>query len=414
LSINEEALELHSRYQGCIQIYAKVPIKDEVIYNRLYAPAAVAEVCAKILQEPMGAYDYTCKNNLVAIVTDGSAVLGLGNIGPRAALPVMEGKAILFKTFGGVEAFPICISTQEPDRIVEVVENISPVFAGINLEDISSPRCFDIEKRLCERLDIPVFHDDQHGTAVVGLAALLNALKITDRKIDEVKIVFNGAGAAAISVTKLLIQGGVKNITVCDTTGIIYKGRPKGMNPIKDELAAITNPDRQQGSLADALRGAEVFFGLSGPNVLTQDMVRSMAANPIVFALANPDPEIHPEAAKAAGALVVATGRSDFPNQVNNCLAFPGIFRGALDIRARRINDAMNIAAAHAIAGLVGDKLSPGYILPEAMDFRVPPVVAEAVARAAMETGTARIHLEPERVARHTREFIYDERLSIL
>ena len=414
LSIDEEALELHSRYQGCIQVYAKVPIKDEVIYRRLYAPAAVAEVCTKILQDPMGAYDYTCKNNLVAIVTDGSAVLGLGNIGPRAALPVMEGKAILFKTFGGVEAFPICISTQEPDRIVEVVENISPVFAGINLEDISSPRCFDIERRLCERLDIPVFHDDQHGTAVVGLAALLNALKITDRKIDEVKIVFNGAGASAISVTKLLIQAGAQNITVCDTTGVVYQGRGKGMNPIKEELAAITNPDRQQGALADALRGAEVFFGLSGPNVLTQDMVRSMAADPIVFALANPDPEIHPEAAKAAGALVVATGRSDFPNQVNNCLAFPGIFRGALDIRARRINDAMNIAAAHAIAGLVGDKLSPGYILPEAMDFRVPPAVAEAVARAAMETGTARIQIDPERVARHTREFIYDERLSIL
>ena len=414
LSIDEEALELHSRYQGCIQVYAKVPIKDEVIYRRLYAPAAVAEVCTKILQDPMGAYDYTCKNNLVAIVTDGSAVLGLGNIGPRAALPVMEGKAILFKTFGGVEAFPICISTQEPDRIVEVVENISPVFAGINLEDISSPRCFDIERRLCERLDIPVFHDDQHGTAVVGLAALLNALKITGRKMDEVKIVFNGAGASAISVTKLLIQAGAQNITVCDTTGVVYQGRAKGMNPIKEELAAITNPDRQQGTLADALRGAEVFIGLSGPNVLTQDMVRSMAADPIVFALANPDPEIHPEAAKAAGALVVATGRSDFPNQVNNCLAFPGIFRGALDIRARGINDAMNIAAAHAIAGLVGDKLSPGYILPEAMDFRVPPAVAEAVARAAMETGTARIQIEPERVARHTREFIYDERLSIL
>jgi malate dehydrogenase (oxaloacetate-decarboxylating) len=414
MSINEEALELHSRYQGCIQVYAKVPIKDEVIYNRLYAPAAVAEVCTKILQNPMGAYDYTCKNNLVAIVTDGSAVLGLGNIGPRAALPVMEGKAILFKTFGGVEAFPICISTQEPDRIVEVVENISPVFAGINLEDISSPRCFDIERRLCELLDIPVFHDDQHGTAVVGLAALLNALKITDRKMDQVKIVFNGAGASAIAVTKLLIQAGAQNITVCDTTGVVYQGRAKGMNPIKDELAAITNPDRQQGSLADALRGAEVFIGLSGPNLLTQDMVRCMAADPIVFALANPDPEIHPEAAKAAGALVVATGRSDFPNQVNNCLAFPGIFRGALDIRARGINDAMNIAAAHAIAGLVGDRLSPGYILPEAMDFRVPPAVAEAVARAAMATGTARIQIDPERVARHTREFIYDERLSIL
>ena len=414
MSTDREALELHRRYQGCIQVYAKVPVKDEVIYRRLYAPTVVDEVCKQILAEPLTAYDYTCKNNLVAIVSDGSAVLGLGNIGPRAALPVMEGKAVLFKTFGGVEAFPICISTQDTDLVVQLVDNISPAFGGINLEDISSPRCFDIEQKLCERLDIPVFHDDQHGTAVVTLAALINALKIVQRKIDAVKIVFNGAGASAIAVTKLLIQSGAQNITVCDTTGIIYQGRSRGMNPIKEALAAITNPDRQQGNLADALKGAEVFIGLSGPDVLSQDMVRSMAPHPIVFALANPDPEIHPDAAREAGALVVATGRSDFPNQVNNCLAFPGIFRGALDIRARAINDAMNIAAAHAIANLVGDKLSPGYILPEAMDFRVPPVVAEAVARAGLETGTARIHIDPEKVAKHTREFIYDERLSVL
>ncbi len=414
LSINQESLELHRRYQGCIQVYAKVPIKDEVIYRRVYAPTVVDEVCKKIMSEPLAAYDYTCKNNLVAIVSDGSAVLGLGNIGPRAALPVMEGKAVLFKTFGGVEAFPICISTQDPDLVVQLVENIAPAFGGINLEDISSPRCFDIEQRLCERLDIPVFHDDQHGTAVVSLAALINALKLAARPIEDVKIVFNGAGASAIAVTKLLIQAGAQNITVCDTTGIIYKGRGKGMNPIKEELAAITNPDRLQGSLAEALRGADVFFGLSGPNVLKPDMVRAMAANPIVFALANPDPEIHPDAAWEAGALVVATGRSDFPNQVNNCLAFPGIFRGALDIRARGINDAMNIAAAHAIADLVGDKLSPRYILPEAMDFRVPPVVAEAVAKAGLETGMARIQIDPAKIAKHTREFIYDERLSIL
>ncbi|MCK9375260.1 MAG: NADP-dependent malic enzyme [Syntrophobacterales bacterium] len=414
LSINQESLELHRRYQGCIQVYAKVPIKDEVIYRRVYAPTVVDEVCKKIMAEPLAAYDYTCKSNLVAIVSDGSAVLGLGNIGPRAALPVMEGKAVLFKTFGGVEAFPICISTQDPDLVVQLVENIAPAFGGINLEDISSPRCFDIEQRLCERLDIPVFHDDQHGTAVVTLAALINALKLAARRIEDVKIVFNGAGASAIAVTKLLIQAGAQNITVCDTTGIIYKGRGKGMNPIKEELAAITNPDRLQGSLAEALRGADVFFGLSGPNVLKPDMVRAMAANPIVFALANPDPEIHPDAAWEAGALVVATGRSDFPNQVNNCLAFPGIFRGALDIRARGINDAMNIAAAHAIAALVGDKLSPRYILPEAMDFRVPPVVAEAVARAGLETGMARIQIDPAKIAKHTREFIYDERLSIL
>ncbi len=414
LSIDQESLELHRRYQGCIQIYTKVPIKDEVIYNRLYAPKAVAEVCRKIMDDAMAAYDYTCKNNLVAIVTDGSAVLGLGNIGPRAALPVLEGKAVLFKTFGGVEAFPICISTQETDLVVRLVENISPAFGGINLEDISSPRCFEIEKRLEELLDIPVFHDDQHGTAVVAMAGLMNALKIVDRKLAEVKIVFNGAGASAIAVAKILILAGARNIIVCDTTGVVYKGRPRGMNLIKEELAEITNPERLKGALADALRGAEVFIGLSGPDVLTPDMIKSMASAPIVFALANPDPEIHPEAARLAGAAVVATGRSDFPNQVNNCLAFPGIFRGALDIRARGINDAMNMAAAHAIAHLAGDKLSPDYILPGAMDFRVPPAVAEAVARAGMETGAARIHLEPEQVARHTREFIYDERLSLI
>jgi malate dehydrogenase (oxaloacetate-decarboxylating) len=414
LSINEEALELHRRYQGVIQVFAKVPVKDEVIYRRLYAPNAVAEVIQEILKNSMAAYDYTCKNNLVAIVTDGSAVLGFGNLGPRAALPVMEGKAVLFKTFGGVEAFPICISTQDTDLVIDLVENIAPAFGGINLEDISSPRCFDIERTLCERLNIPVFHDDQHGTAVVGLAGIINALKIVDRKLAEVRIVFNGAGASAIAVAKLLIQAGAQNIIVCDTTGVVYKGRPKGMNRIKEELADLTNPERVKGALADALKGAEVFIGLSGPNVLTGDMVKTMAPDPIVFALANPDPEIHPDEARAAGAAVVATGRSDFPNQVNNCLAFPGIFRGALDIRARGISDAMNTAAAYAIANLVGKDLEPGYILPGAMDFRVPPAVAEAVARAGIESGAARITLDPESVARHTREFIYDERLSLI
>ena len=414
LSINEEALELHRRYQGVIQVFAKVPIKDEVIYRRLYSPSAVAEVIQEILKDPMGAYDYTCKNNLVAIVTDGSAVLGFGNLGPRAALPVMEGKAVLFKTFGGVEAFPICISTQDTDRVIDLVENISPAFGGINLEDISSPRCFDIERTLCERLDIPVFHDDQHGTAVVGLAGIINALKIVDRHLADVKIVFNGAGASAIAVAKLLIQSGAQNIIVCDTTGVVYKGRSKGMNRIKEELADMTNPDRVTGTLANALKGAEVFIGLSGPDVLNGNMVKTMATHPIVFALANPDPEIHPDEARDAGAAVVATGRSDFPNQVNNCLAFPGIFRGALDIRAKGINDAMNMAAAKAIAELVGNKLEPGYILPGAMDFRVPPAVAEAVARAGIDSGAARIHLNPESVARHTREFIYDERLSLI
>jgi malate dehydrogenase (oxaloacetate-decarboxylating) len=401
LSINEESLN------------TKVPIKDEIIYNRLYAPKAVAQVCQEILKDPMTAYDFTCKNNLVAIVSDGSAVLGLGNIGPRAAIPVMEGKAILFKTFGGVEAFPICISTQDTGLIVQLVEDISPAFAGINLEDISSPRCFEIEQQLQERLDIPVFHDDQHGTAVVVLAGLINALKIVGRTLKDSKIVINGAGASAIAVTKLLIQAGAENIMVCDTKGLVYKGRQKGMNFIKRELADITNPEKKKGGLVDAIKGAEVFIGLSGPNVLNQKMVKAMAKNPIVFALANPDPEIHPDEAKKAGAKVIATGRSDFPNQVNNCLAFPGIFRGALDIRAKSINDAMNIAAAEAIANLASKELSPGYILPGAMDFRVPPAVAEAVGRAGIETGAGRLKIEPERIARHTREFIYDERLSL-
>jgi malate dehydrogenase (oxaloacetate-decarboxylating) len=414
LSINQEALEVHRRYQGVIQVYTKVPIKDEVIYRRLYAPEAVAEVIQEILRDPMTVYDYTAKNNLVAIVTDGSATLGLGNIGPRAALPVMEGKAVLFKTFGGVEAFPICISTQEADMVVRLVQTIAPAFGGINLEDISSPRCFDIEQQLQECLDIPVFHDDQHGTAIVALAGLLNALKIVDRQLSEVKIVFNGAGASAIATAKLLIQAGARHLIVCDTRGAVYQGRPHGMNKIKHQLAEFTNPEKQQGSLAEVLKGAEVFIGLSGPNVLTQEMVRAMAKDPIVFAMANPDPEILPDEAHAAGAAVVATGRSDFPNQVNNCLAFPGIFRGALDIRAKAINDDMNIAAAHAIASLVGKDLSPGYILPGAMDFRVPPAVAEAAARAGLKSGMARRHLEPEQVARHTREFIYDERLSLI
>jgi malate dehydrogenase (oxaloacetate-decarboxylating) len=414
MSINEEAIEVHRRYQGVIQVYTKVPIKDEVIYRKLYSPEAVAEVIRKILDDPMAAYDYTSKNNLVAIVTDGSAVLGLGNIGPRAALPVMEGKAVLFKTFGGVEAFPICISTQDTDLVVRLVETIAPAFGGINLEDISSPRCFEIEQKLGEILDIPVFHDDQHGTAVITLAGLVNALKIVDRKLSDVKIVFNGAGASAISTAKILIKAGAQNIIVCDTKGAVFKGRSAGMSRIKDELAEFTNPDRLRGSLAEVLSGAEVFIGLSGPDVLDQDMVKSMAPEPVVFAMANPEPEIHPDEAKAAGAAVVATGRSDFPNQINNCMAFPGIFRGALDIRARAINDDMNIAAAYAIAELVGKELSPQQILPNAMDFRVPPAVAEATARAGLETGTARIHIDPERVGRHTREFIYDERLSLI
>jgi len=414
LDIEEEALELHKRYQGCVQVYTKIPIKDKEIYSRVYSPRAVAEVCEAIVKDTMAAYDYTCKNNLVAIVSDGSAVLGLGNIGPRAAIPVMEGKAVLFKTFGGVEAFPICIGTQDTELVVKLVENISPAFGGINLEDISSPRCFEIEMRLRERLDIPVFHDDQHGTAVINLAALINALKIVDRELKYVKIVFSGAGAAAIAVAKLLLEAGATQIIICDRRGSIYKGRSQGMNSIKREIAEITNPEKQEGSLADMLKGADVFIGLSGPNILSENMVKSMATDPVIFALANPDPEIHPDKARHAGAAVVATGRSDFPNQVNNCLAFPGIFRGALDIRACSINDTMNVAAAKAIASLVDEDLRPDHILPGAMDFRVPPAVAQAVARAGIDTGVAQHRVDPEKVARHTREFIYDERLSLI
>jgi malate dehydrogenase (oxaloacetate-decarboxylating) len=409
LSINEESLELHRRYQGCIGIYAKVPIKDEVIYKKLYSPRVVADVCEKIRQDPLAAYDYTCKNNLVAIVTDGSAVLGLGNIGPRAALPVMEGKAILFKTFGGVEAFPICISTQESDLVVRLVENIAPAFGGINLEDISSPRCFEIEQKLRESLDIPVFHDDQHGTAIVVAAALINAVKISGRPLSEVKVVVNGAGAAAIAVSKLLLELGLTQIVLCDSRGAIYRGRAEGMNWIKEEMAGCTNPDCLAGDLGRVVKGADVFIGLSVAGALSPEMVRAMAPQPIIFALANPNPEIHPEAAREAGALVVATGRSDFPNQVNNSLVFPGVFRGALDVRARMINEPMKIAAARAIADLVPEKdLGPECIVPKSMDFQVPARVAAAVAGSAIETGVARLLLDPEFIARQTLTLIYE------
>ena len=375
----------------------------------------MAEVCQKILHDAMAAYDYTCKNNLVAIVTDGSAVLGLGNIGARAALPVMEGKAVLFKTFGGVEAFPICISTQETDLVIRLVEAIAPAFGGINLEDISSPRCFEIESTLCDRLDIPVFHDDQHGTAVVALAGLLNALKIVDRKLADVKIVFNGAGASAICGGQDPAPGrGPKH------RGLRHQGGGlPGPRPGHELHQAGAGGNHQPGPAAGQpgrrpARARKSSSGSRGPTCSPGEMVGSMAADPIVFALANPDPEIHPEEAKAAGAAVVATGRSDFPNQVNNCLAFPGIFRGALDIRARAINDAMNMAAAHAIADLVGDKLEPR--LHPAGRHGLPGAPSGGGGRGPgrLETGSARIHIDPEWVGRHTREFIYDERLSII
>jgi malate dehydrogenase (oxaloacetate-decarboxylating) len=414
LSQKEEAMELHRRFRGKLQVVSKVPIKDTHMLSLLYLPPGSTLPAKAILEDPSKVYDLTAKGNLVAVVSDGSAVLGLGNIGARAAMPVMEGKSVLFKTFGGVEAFPICIATQDPDEIVAVVKAIAPVFGGINLEDISAPRCFEVEERLKKELDIPVMHDDQHGTAVIVLAAFLNALKITGRTMAEAHVVLNGAGSAAIAVARLFLKVGVKDLILCDSKGIVYEGRTEGMNPVKAEIARVTNTERRTGKLADALVGADAFIGLSVPKAVTPEMVRTMAKDSIVFAMANPVPEIFPEEAKAGGAAVVATGRSDFENQVNNSLGFPGIFRGALDVRAREINDAMKIAAAHAIAGLVTDKeLKPEYILPYMLDFRVPVAVAKAVAISAMETGVARLKVDPEVIAENARAFIYEGKLGL-
>ncbi|MBI5166456.1 MAG: NADP-dependent malic enzyme [candidate division NC10 bacterium] len=414
-TVEEEALELRRRYQGVLEVKSKIPIKDHFILSLFYLPPGAIEPCRLICQEPMKVYDYTAKGNLVAIITDGSAVLGLGNIGPRAALPVMEGKAVLFKTFAGVEAFPICLATQDPDEIAELVKRIVPAFGGINLEDISAPRCFYIEERLKKETDIPIFHDDQHGTAVVVLAGLINALKLVGKRFEEARVVINGAGAGGIAVAKILLAMGIKNLILCDTQGAIYEGRGVGMNWAKEEMAKVTNREGLKGSLGEVIPGSDVFIGLSVAGALSQEMVRSMARDPIVFAMANPIPEILPEEAKQAGAAVVATGRSDFDNQVNNSLGFPGIFRGALDVRARNINQEMKLAAAFAIADLVSEKeLRPDYIIPFMMDFRVPPRVAAAVAKAAMESGVARIQVDPEGVAENTRNFIYEGQLSLV
>jgi malate dehydrogenase (oxaloacetate-decarboxylating) len=404
------SVDLHRRYQGVLEIKSKVPITDEHILSLFYLPPGAMEPTARIAEHPDWVYDYTIRRNLVAIVSDGSAVLGLGNIGARSAMPVMEGKSVLFHTFGGVEAFPICLATQDPDEIVAIVKRLEPTFGGVNLEDISAPRCFYIEERLKRETDIPIFHDDQHGTAVVVLAGVMNACKITGRELKDLTIVVNGAGASAIAVSKLLIRVGVGDLILCDTTGAIYPGRPKGMNWIKEEMAAITNAGRVQGMLADAMRGRDLFIGLSAAGAATAAMVASMRPRAIVFALANPTPEIFPDDARAAGAAVCATGRSDLPNQVNNSLAFPGIFRGALDTRARQINDAMKIAAAHAIAGAVPPGLlSPDFIIPDAMDYSVAPRVAVAVARVAMETGEARQQVDLAVVAERCHAFAYGE-----
>jgi malate dehydrogenase (oxaloacetate-decarboxylating) len=413
-SLGEESVELHERYHGAIGIKTMVSLRDEKMLGIISTPGA-AEVVREIQKKPEKVFDYTIKGNLVAIVTDGSAVLGLGNIGPEAAMPVMEGKAVLFKTFAGVEAFPICVDTQDPVEIVEVVEHISPTFGGINLEDISAPRCFQIERELKKRLNVFVFHDDQHGTAVVVLAGILNALKIVGKKISDVTVTMNGAGAGGVAVAKLLLRMGVKDIVMCDRSGIIYRGRREHMNWAKVEMSKISNKQGLRGDLAEAMKGRDVFIGLSSANVVSRAMVRSMAKSPVIFALANPVPEIMPGDAIEAGARVVATGRSDLLNQINNALAFPGIFRGALDTRARQINDEMKIAAARGLASLVTEsELSPEYVIPNALDLRVPSVVAASVAKAAIETGQARIKVDPDKVASRTREYVYEGRLMPL
>ncbi|MDD3921773.1 MAG: NAD-dependent malic enzyme [Eubacteriales bacterium] len=386
----KESLRLHEEWKGKIEVIATVPVKTRDDLSLAYTPG-VAEPCLAIQKDVDKSYDLTRRWNTCLVVTDGTAVLGLGDIGPEAGMPVMEGKCVLFKSFGDVDAFPLCIKSKDVDTIVETIYLISGSFGGVNLEDIAAPRCFEIEKKLKEKCDIPIFHDDQHGTAVITLAGLTNALKVVGKKKENVKIVVNGAGAASISITRLLLSSGFTDVTLCDRTGIIYEGREKGMNAIKEEMAKVTNRKKAQGTLADAMAGADVFIGVSAPNTVTQDMVKSMAKDAIVFACANPTPEIYPDDAKAAGAKVIATGRSDFPNQINNVLAFPGIFRGTFDVRASDINDDMKIAAAHALAGLISDEeLSPEYIIPKAFDPRVGKAVAKAVAEAAIKSGVAR------------------------
>ena len=387
----KESLRLHGEWKGKIEVVTRVPVENKDDLSLAYTPG-VAQPCLEIQKDVNKSYELTRRWNMCLVVTDGSAVLGLGNIGPEAGMPVMEGKCVLFKAFGDVDAFPLCIKSNDVDEIVNTIYMISGSFGGVNLEDISAPRCFEIEKKLKEKCDIPIFHDDQHGTAIITLAGLTNALKVVRKKKEDVHVVMNGAGAAAISIARLLLTAGFQNITLCDRKGAIYEGRPEGMNPVKDEMSKVTNLDKKAGSLADMLVGADVFIGVSAPGTLTPDMVRTMAKDPIIFACANPTPEIFPDEAKAAGAAVVSTGRSDYPNQVNNVLCFPGIFRGALDVRASDINDEMKIAAAYAIAGLVSDEeLCADYILPAAFDSRVKDAVAKATAEAAIKSGVARI-----------------------
>ncbi|MGM0875876.1 MAG: NAD(P)-dependent malic enzyme [Bacillota bacterium] len=400
-TLRDEALKMHKDNQGKLGVYSKVPVRDANDLSLAYSPG-VAEPCLDIHEDESKVYDYTMKGNLVAVVSNGTAVLGLGNIGPKAAMPVMEGKALLFKSFADVDAFPLCLNTTDPDKIVEVVKLLEPTFGGVNLEDIAAPHCFEIEDRLRKECDIPIFHDDQHGTAIVTAAGLINALKLANKKIEDIRVVANGAGAAGVAIVKLLLHMGVKDVILCDTKGIIYKDRPVGMNKFKEEMAGITNKEHKQGTLADALVGADVFVGVSAAGAVTKEMVRSMKQHPIIFAMANPVPEIMPEEAKEAGALVVGTGRSDFPNQVNNVLAFPGIFRGALNVHAKEINEEMKLAAVYAIAGLIStEELHANYVIPDPFDRRVAAHVAAAVATAAMETGVSQKNVNVEEIKEH-------------
>lgn len=405
--LRDDALHIHKVNQGKLSTNSKVPVQNANDLSLAYSPG-VAEPCKEIHDRKDSVYDYTMKGNMVAVVSDGSAVLGLGNIGPEASLPVMEGKSVLFKSFSGVDSFPICLNTNDVEKIVQTVKLMEPTFGGVNLEDIASPNCFIIEERLKKEMNIPIFHDDQHGTAIVTVAGLMNALKLVGKSFTDIKVVANGAGAAGIAIIRLLYSMGVRNIIMCDSRGAIYEGRPYGMNAIKEQVAKMTNINKEEGSLDDVLVDADVFIGVSVGGALTKDMIKHMSPDPILFAMANPEPEIMPEDAKQSGVRVIGTGRSDYPNQVNNVLAFPGIFRGALDVRATRINEKMKIAAAEAIASLITvDELHEDYVIPAPFDPRVAPSVAASVAKAAMESGVARIQVDPEQVAQKTRNLTH-------
>lgn len=405
----EEVLNLHKDKKGKFEIKSKLPVRNQRELSLAYTPG-VAEPCKEIHKDKNLVYDYTSKGNLVAVVSDGTAVLGLGNIGPEAAMPVMEGKSILFKEFAAIDALPVCLNTTDVDKIVETVKLLEPTFGGINLEDIAAPACFEIEKRLKESMDIPIFHDDQHGTAIVVLAGITNALRLLGKNIGDIKVVVNGAGAAATAVSKLLLNRGVNNLIICDRQGAIYKGRTEDMDKYKSHMSELTNKDRRKGTLKDIIKDADVFIGLSAGKVLSKEMVSTMAKDPIVFAMANPVPEILPEDAKKGGAKIIATGRSDFPNQINNVLAFPAVFRGALDVRAKDINEEMKIAAAEAIADIIKEEeLHEEYIIPDPFDLRVVPKVAVAVAKAARDTGVAQLEVDLEYIESNARKLILKE-----